>query len=202
MRTCTYCKQSKPDEAYSWADEKHHHRDSRCKRCRAIIKKKRYKPKHSTKQYTFYMHLSPRMYDEVPRDELIYVAGLFDGEGCITTSLPKTNQRPLSLKLSMIHKATVEGLHKVFGGSFGAHRTRQPNARQSWWWNIAGVRSYTLLKLLLPFLRVKRDEAEIGIELGETLWDIQIRGKVTEETLAKRRRLAELLHDLKRRDWL
>src|SRR5437867_10480895 len=123
MKVCSKCGITKTRIEFSWNDAIHKYKDSRCKQCNAVSAAKRRKPKNSCKQYTFPEGVSSDMYNALEPSILAYTAGIIDGEGCITSSLPKTNHRPLCIKLLMIHKPTVAWLHKTFGGSFGAHRT-------------------------------------------------------------------------------
>jgi hypothetical protein len=202
MRTCTHCKVSKPENQFSWQDRQHRWRDSRCKACRASLKRVRTKPKNTRQPYRFPRGLSARMHDHLTRVELAYIAGIIDGEGSICSSQPRSNRAPLSIVVCMIHRPTIEWLHEKCGGGCWRTRTNQANARQSWVWLLKGARSTSLLQRLLPFLRTKRDEAGVALELGRTLWSENVRGRVTAETLIQRQQLGQLLRDLKRREWV
>lgn len=202
LKTCSSCGLKKLASEFSWNDTTHKYQDSRCRSCNTIRSAKRRKPRNSRKPYTHRSYLQPDMYSYVPADDIKFIATLIDGEGCITSSFPVSSRKPLSVKISMIHKPTMQWLHEMFGGSLCPHRTRQTNARQSWSWYISGIRSLALLCMTLPYMRVKQEEAEIAIALGVSLWsDENVRGHIPEDILMLRRALGQELRDLKRREW-
>lgn len=158
-------------------------------------------PKRAVRQYQFPKGLDQSLYDHLTPTTLAYIGGLIDGEGCIGSSHPLHNRKPLQINVTMIHKPTIEWLWRTCGGSLVGRRSNQKGARQGWSWIIKGVRTYSLLRKILPFMVTKREEAETAIELGATLWTDNVRGQVTEEVLARRRELGQKLRDLKRREW-
>ena len=57
------------------------------------------------------------------KEEIIYLAGFFDGDGCITTS-PKTNFR---LTISNTNKEILDWIKKNFGGNINnQHLPKNP----------------------------------------------------------------------------
>lgn len=107
-------------------------------------------------------------------ETLAYTAGLIDGEGHIGISGIKPGgerKRPihyLAVIISMCDLPIIEWLHNTFGGSI-ANRTNQPSrqngrCRPQWAWSLHGSNAQIFLEQILPYLQVKRRQAELAIE--------------------------------------
>lgn len=100
---------------------------------------------------------------------LAYVAGIVDGEGCIGICgikrehnlLPYTN-----LRVSVVNtnEWLIEFLKFHFGGS---HISRLQRPKPSWKptheWVICSIKAVEFLKLILPYLQIKKPQAELAI---------------------------------------
>ena len=199
--TCTRCKQDKLDDVFTWHDAAHTKRDLWCRACRASVKRSRYKPRNAVKPATYRYGLGPDVADHLTDTQLAYIAGIVDGEGCVSSTYPKSAARPLFLALTMIHRPTILWLKTVVGGGVVRHQTRQGGVRQAWTWLLSGIRAYALLRRLVPFMHTKREEAKVACRIGETFFVNQVRGRVTPEVHALRNEAGQQLRDLKRREW-
>jgi hypothetical protein len=88
---------------------------------------------------------------------LAYIAGLFDGEGCIT----RANSYPI-VQIGMTDRDVIEYL-ATLGGTI---RVEQPpgNRKPLYRWRVmAGREVAEFLAAIFPFLRVKRQQAEDAI---------------------------------------
>lgn len=100
-----------------------------------------------------------------------YLAGLVDGEGCITLSRYKKPEckediwcYSAMLQVGMVYKPLIAELQSQFGGYIG-HKTPKDAIRRSYSvWNVKGERCINLLKEIEPFLIVKKDEANLLIQ--------------------------------------
>lgn len=101
-----------------------------------------------------------------------YLAGLFDGEGCIDvqTMYPKAGQgrlyvRPrVRLCMSASAKPLMGALHVVFGGHFVHRKSTAKNQQDSWsleWLNGDAIRE--LLRAILPHLILKAEQAKLAL---------------------------------------
>lgn len=93
------------------------------------------------------------------QEDVIWAAGFFDGEGCI--SITRQEKRGKLYHWMMIsvfqnHSASLELLLELFGGSIGTED-------EAWKWRACGPTAGEALKEMLPYLRVKRSQAEIAI---------------------------------------
>lgn len=107
--------------------------------------------------------------------QLAYSAGLFDGEGYISI-LRTTGAKQLAAKRkrNIWHELTV-GMNittpeatlwfaERWGGTNLLHPTIYPNRKRIHMWRISQVMARDFLKDLLPYLKIKREEAVLAIE--------------------------------------
>jgi len=147
----------------------------------------------------------------IPPMTLAYMAGLFDGEGHISIShrrYPKTapTRRPysgLSVRIGIGNKsvAACELFRENFGGCL--YRDAQ-NIRK-----VGGVHRWALsdlavewpLKALLPYLRIKKPQAELALIFRDLQREMKTRrgnGPVAPEDRAEQERMWLLLKNLNR----
>lgn len=101
------------------------------------------------------------------REKLIYLAGLFDGEGCISIS-PHTNSQGYQKAafIEMTSKAGINLFAEVFGGELRSARY-QADAKISHRVAFYGRRAYVVVETLQPFLLVKARVAAIFVMFGK-----------------------------------
>jgi len=101
----------------------------------------------------------------LPKEELAYFAGLFDGEGCVSlvfwngNNSSQAGQFILTVVVTMNHRPTVERLHNVFSGCLFAPKIYHPQHHQSWRWATRGQSAIDFLELVYPYLVCKREQA-------------------------------------------
>jgi hypothetical protein len=113
---------------------------------------------------------TPQEYPEIDPVSAAYLAGLFDGEGCITiyerriTTKRKMSPYSLRLNLSSTHSGVIQWLHQRFGGWVYAYDNRQyKQTAIGFRWHSAARHAAYLLEAMLPYLIIKKPEAEIAI---------------------------------------
>jgi hypothetical protein len=121
--------------------------------------------------------------------EKAYIAGLFDGEGCVHIAVNKPRPKginpyhQLMVCVANTNQEIIKYLFDSFGGRV-ADNVRKENQQpcQTWW--IYAKEANAFLKLIFPYLRIKKLQAEIAIKFQS---EIQYTGKnVSPETLEKR----------------
>lgn len=109
------------------------------------------------------------------REELSYLAGLFDGEGCACiwkqpsrTSLAGFLHRSM-LEVQMADLGPVEVFHKCFGGSIRIANPRPPR-KAICRWAVYGQKAAQVASQLVPFSRNerKKDALLTVIDFGKT----------------------------------
>ena len=119
--------------------------------------------------------------------ELAYLAGIFDGEGCVR--IHKSGKSfVLQVNVGNTSPGIVNCFHKVFGGCVAPLGSpRMPHHKQGYYWKVYSENAYRCLKELLPFLLIKHEEAEVAIKFHENRercdgWS----HRVSEEELCRR----------------
>ena len=101
--------------------------------------------------------------------ELIYLAGFFDGEGNIDIfhAVPNDNGRReqygLSVKCGQKDVAALAPLLEFGGSLYSRSGSFNPTPDSYKQWHIHGKKASSFLEAILPYLRLKKDEAEIAI---------------------------------------
>ena len=98
--------------------------------------------------------------------DLAYIAGIVDGEGYIGLINQESGKRRIALRLTVVmnNHAVMRWLCKTTG--LGALK-REPrhirgNRQESYRWQVTCRQAAHLLMALYPFLKVKRQQAEIA----------------------------------------
>jgi hypothetical protein len=88
---------------------------------------------------------------KISRDEVLWAAGFFEGEGAISTR---------SAIVSQVNKWPLERLMATFGGNLGKTRrsSNSPNAQMIYQWAICGEECRLFISLIYPHLSPKRQQ--------------------------------------------
>ena len=108
---------------------------------------------------------------------LAYTAGIVDGEGCIC--LAKRHRRTvkrdyaieLYVQVGNTNEWLIQWLKMQFGGCISSNnRKSQPNKnwKPMWQWTIQHKQAGAFLELIIPFLQIKKPQAEIAIAFQKT----------------------------------
>jgi hypothetical protein len=139
--------------------------------------------------------------------EKAYLAGLIDGEGCITIIKCKPARRAAnpSYSLQTFINNTDERMlrycKEVTGAgsiSFNPVSLRKPTWKNLWNWNLRKQDTIDFLIQILPYLITKKRQAELAIEYANG--DVSGINSVTEEVLFRREHYYQIIKDLKHRD--
>ena len=105
--------------------------------------------------------------------ELSYIAGLVDGEGSISISKPTNSNNSFTLEVTVTNKdkQVISWLKESFGGGI---RVKYKPEEKFYWsdcygWKISAQKGLVFLKKILPFLRIKKRQAELAIEFQESI---------------------------------
>lgn len=105
--------------------------------------------------------------------QLGYAAGLIDGEGCITIGRHHKTIRGnnfIEYRLEVIVNQTDGGAIDFMYGTFGGYihkRNSKPNPNYRpflYRWEIRGEKAMKFLKRIIPFLKIKKQQAELAIQ--------------------------------------
>ena len=140
------------------------------------------------------------------KTDLSYFAGLFDGEGCI--GIRRSNYRKgrytalcLVCTVGMANLWMLESLKFAFGGGVYPTKKKQTQHKDLWEWTISSRQALAFLEAVLPYLKLKRAEAEVAINFQKAKINREHCGR---RGLAKGERIIEeaqkiVLQELKRK---
>lgn len=133
------------------------------------------------------------------KEQLIYMAGMFDGEGSVNIEVqaPRENRKYHYYSLRMIvintNKDLMEWLVKTFGGKY-SERKKIEGRKLCYRWAKCSREAAEILQACLPYMIVKKPQAEIFVEFMHTM------GKngwyVSEETRTHRQSLYDKMRKL------
>jgi hypothetical protein len=135
--------------------------------------------------------------------EIAWAAGFLDGEGCIRVVNHDAKRRRTSSHLLHVHVVQVsreplDALRALFGGGiYRSHRTNPGrNCRPAWTWSVYGQVAASAVKQMLPYLIVKRPQAELAVSID---WVVQYRGNQNRRAMpdSERRRRADVCAQIK-----
>ena len=105
--------------------------------------------------------------------DIAYIAGLFDGEGCVTCKKKPTkradrkgkvyNQWYIRCEIAMTDKEVISWLHETLGFGWSAEKRyskRPKNYKRQWRWCCGYRDALTFAKLIWPFAQVKLHKIE------------------------------------------
>jgi len=93
--------------------------------------------------------------------DFAYLAGFFDGEGCIQITGDKY---VLHCGITNTNKWVLELFRFNFSGSVAKKQTYQPNQQPLFRWFCSSTTARVFLETLLPYLKIKRAQAEVAIK--------------------------------------
>ncbi len=96
------------------------------------------------------------------KTDLAYMAGLFDGEGCV--QIAKSGHYSLACQVSMANEFMPSWFRFSFGGSVHLRPRIGENWKDQWVWTIHGPKAARFLEAILPYLILKKPQAEIGLK--------------------------------------
>lgn len=107
--------------------------------------------------------------------DIAYCAGLIDGEGCIRIKKSKayecqerkTPGYHAMIQVRMVSRSAIEFLATTLGGWHFVSRSYLESGRPFFNWQMSDKKAEAALRLVLPFLRVKDEQAKLVIALRE-----------------------------------
>lgn len=100
--------------------------------------------------------------------DLAWLAGFFDGEGCCTPQIAVKDQRiGMRVSIAQTDISILLWIKSHFGGAICEHRRRIAHHQTLYTWRLTSEKAIDFLRLLLPYLRVKKQIAQAMIEYRE-----------------------------------
>lgn len=126
------------------------------------------------------------------KDDYKYLAGLFDGEGCVEARVfvgrIGNTAMNLSLRITNTNPVVLYWLENEIGGSVYKNERVGQDRQSTYEWVISGQESEDFAKKILPYSRMKSDQLVVFIELRERIGLFPLgRGKVIPQSEWKKR---------------
>lgn len=137
------------------------------------------------------------------KTDLAYMAGLLDGEGHIGITLRKNlrSGHQLRIEITNTNEAFIKWILPRFDGH-GAHRKDRwgdGNRKDSYVWYADNRKAIRLLKLLMPYLVLKKEQAQIAIDFQSSIKPNARNNSITDEIFANRESLRLRIRVLNKR---
>lgn len=136
------------------------------------------------------------------RLKLAYLAGIIDGEGCISIRrwIDKKVYVGYSLMLDVgnAKPALAEWIKENFGGTVSHTAFKHPNHNDRYVWRISHGRAGEIIKSVQPFLLLKQEQAKLALEFRDTFHKDNTKG-LPSDIHKHREQLIADLHILNKR---
>ena len=99
--------------------------------------------------------------------ELAYLAGMIDADGCVFLGVQKSNRSfELQVCVAQADEEVPEWIYNRFGGQIYLRQPSKASYGQNpqFAWTITGRKAIRLLKKILPYMVLKKPQAELAIE--------------------------------------
>lgn len=141
------------------------------------------------------------------KEKLAYLAGIIDGEGClhIRVARPKKAQKfrgingwhVITIEVSNTNPRLAEWLKENFKGYFYEVKPKAGRWSTAWNWITTSRNANNILELILPYLVLKRGQAEAMIECYKT--KVSCRYHMTQEIVDTREYFRRKVSELNRK---
>jgi hypothetical protein len=135
------------------------------------------------------------------QEELFYIAGFLDGEGCFHTPV-RGRRMDCVLSCANTHKPTLDWIQKVLGGKVYRHGDNRVQAKKPQYvWIVRGQLAIEICRTIAPFLKQKAKQALLMLSLHQTIKFPKNGTKLKPEAEEERARLTELIRQEKHIAW-
>lgn len=141
-------------------------------------------------------------------ERLAYLAGLFDGEGCIGLYNTRSRNDSRNVNYQLLMRVTqksplaVEVFLEVFGGQIYTLTNVGPTKPGPYFtWRVTDKKAVAALKALQPYLREKLEQCKLALEFADVRAKRKRGTKLTDVELAVRDEYVVKLKQLKHVDW-
>lgn len=98
-------------------------------------------------------------------NKLAYCAGVIDSDGCIGMyKRPNQNGYRIRVSAAQVKQPAIKLLHELFDGAMFIKNRPSKNWRNLYWWEVTSRDAEKCLRKLLPYLRVKKPQAELCLQ--------------------------------------
>jgi len=92
------------------------------------------------------------------KNKLIFLAGLFDGEGSFGIWGKGNGRKTFQCGIEMCDKDILDRFSDFFGGNVMKVKIRKSHWTQTWRWRLSGTRAFECIDLLIEYMCLRRQE--------------------------------------------
>ena len=133
--------------------------------------------------------------------EMLYLAGIIDGEG--TIGISKLSKRLYQIRLSVgnTSEGLIDYLQDNYGGNkFGPYKQKGEKRKDKFQWDCNGNKAIELIKQIEPYLIIKQPQAELVLKSWEDTFKWDYTGRETPRyALDKRKNLYQQMKKLNKK---
>jgi len=133
--------------------------------------------------------------------KISYLAGIIDGEGTINIYKGKRSRSEYNLRFYVVNtdKRMIEWLKANFGGLVYSRKSKEhPDWRKKWEWVLDKKQVDLILKDIIPFLQIKKEQANLALKFRKTIGN---RTRISNSILRKREQYYQDMKQLNNREW-
>ena len=106
----------------------------------------------------------------VNHDECVYMAGVLDGEGCLSINSEDRGQTYYpQIRVTQTKLDWLEEFAESWGGAVHPKPRYRSGSALAWKWQIYGDNMAKLLNAVYPYLRLKGEQAELLLQLQDRI---------------------------------
>ena len=129
--------------------------------------------------------------------EAAYAAGILDGEGSVLLTRVRKDRWPSPVvSIASTDRELLEWFRSRRGGTIIRKRTYKPHHSESFDWKLTDRQALEFIKIVRPFLVIRRKIARCDLLLAEYLVCTPRNGRYSEEMATKKRKLIERFSSL------
>lgn len=130
-----------------------------------------------------------------------YVAGLVDGEGCISIMKSGRHHAPVvTIGMTKVALPILRKLNAEWGGIVDMHRPKTDKWAEAWRWMLHGQACGPFLRRIQPHLHLKREQCEVALALVDLRDSLvptgESRAKWTQEASNRSRLMKDQMREL------
>ena len=130
--------------------------------------------------------------------EKAYLAGMIDGEGCITISCSKDRYFAMFIVLTGTHLGHIKHCAEIVGaGSMRSVKKEFPHADMHNW-IVSSTEAQEFLEAILPYLFLNKEQAEVAIKFQREVSLDKYNKYLSKSVIKKRKAYLDHLQQLKR----
>jgi hypothetical protein len=100
----------------------------------------------------------------ISNEDKSYIAGLFDGEGCVHIGGRRHNSSyNLEVSIANTNLEVLEWIKSIFGGYVKTHKKAKEYHTQCYSWRVVSKQASEFLECIYSYMRIKKPQADAAI---------------------------------------